>query len=123
MCEISEIIKESLDDIKGFASADAIIGKTIKTDAGVSIIPISKMTVGFIGGGVDYGQKKLAQNQNFGGGSGAAISITPIALLTIKEDSTVNLIPIEKDKNGSDKIFSMLERTPEIIAKIKSSMS
>ena len=81
------------------------------------------MTVGFIGGGVDYGQKKLAQNQNFGGGSGAAVSITPIALLAIKDDSTVNLIPIEKDKNGSDKIFSVLERTPEIIGKIKSSMS
>ena len=120
---MSEIIKESLDGIKGFASTDAIIGKTIKTDSGVSIIPISKMTVGFIGGGVDYGQKKLAQNQNFGGGSGAAVSITPIALLAIKDDSTVNLIPIEKDKNGSDKIFSVLERTPEIIGKIKSSMS
>ena len=123
MCEMSEIIKESLDGIKVFASTDAIIGKTIKTDSGVSIIPISKMTVGFIGGGVDYGQKKLAQNQNFGGGSGAAVSITPIALLAIKDDSTVNLIPIEKDKNGSDKIFSVLERTPEIIGKIKSSMS
>ena len=123
MCEMSEIIKESLDGIKGFASTDAIIGKTIKPDSGVSIIPISKMTVGFIGGGVDYGQKKLAQNQNFGGGSGAAVSITPIALLAIKDDSTVNLIPIEKDKNGSDKIFSVLERTPEIIGKIKSSMS
>ena len=123
MREMSEIIKESLDGIKGFASTDAIIGKTIKTDGGVSIIPISKMTVGFVGGGVDYGQKKLSQNQNFGGGSGAAVSITPIALLAIKQDSTVNLIPIEKEKSGCDKIFSVLERAPEILGKIKSSMS
>jgi len=123
MSEMNEIIKESLDGIKAFADTDAIIGKSIRTDSGVSIIPISKLTIGFIGGGVDYGQKKLSQNQNFGGGSGAGVSITPIAFLTVKDDSTVNLIPIEKEKNGSDKIFSVLERSPEIIGKIKNSFS
>ena len=120
---MSEIIKASLDGIKAFANTEAVIGNPINTDAGIIIIPISKLSVGFIGGGLDYGQKKITHSQNFGGGSGTGVSITPIAFLTIAPDSTVNLIPVDASKHGADKILSFLERTPEIIDKIKKLMS
>ena len=123
MSDMSEIIKASLESIKDFIDADSVVGNHINTPAGVTIIPISKLTVGFIGGGADYGQKKLTHTQNFGGGSGAGVSITPIAFLTVTKDATVNLIPISNGKRNPDKFLSFIERSPEIIEKVKSIMA
>ena len=123
MSDMSEIIKSSLDGIKTFADAESVIGNSINTPSGVTIIPISKLTVGFLGGGVDYGQKKLTHVQNFGGGSGAGVSITPIAFLTVTPSGDINLINVNDPKECSGKLFSLIERSPEIIDKIKGIMS
>jgi len=123
MSDMSEIIKESLEGIKSFADTEVITGTVINTPSGVTIIPISKLTVGFAGGGFDYGQKRLPQGQGFGSGSGTGISITPIAFLTVKQDSSVNLIPLNDDRSNIDKIFSAIERSPEIIEKIRNTLS
>ena len=122
MSEMSDIIKASLDGIKEFADIDTVIGRVITTPSGVTVIPISKMTVAFAGGGLDYGQKKFAQ-QNFGSGSGTGITITPIAFLTIGADSTANLISLQSADGNTDRVLSLLERSPEIIERIKGIMS
>lgn len=123
MSDMSEIIKASLDGIKNFADTETVIGNVITTPSGVTIIPISKLTVGFAGGGIDYGQKKLSHMQNFGGGSGTGISITPIAFLTVANDSSVNLISIDDGQATADRFFSLVERSPEIIERIKEILS
>lgn len=123
MSDMSEIIKESLDGIKNFADVDSVIGKVINTPSGVTVIPISKLTVGFAGGGFDYGQKKMSPAQNFGGGSGTGISITPVAFLAVTPDSGVSLIPLNKEKDSTDRIISVIERSPEIIERIKNTLS
>ena len=123
MSDISEIIKSSLESIKTFANTNVIIGDPISTSAGITLIPISKLTVGFIGGGVDYGQKKIAHTQNFGGGSGTGLSITPIAILTVDRDANTGVIPLNEKKQLSDKFFSFIERSPELIDRFKSIMT
>jgi sporulation protein YtfJ len=123
MSDMSEIIKASLDGIKNFADTETVIGNVITTPSGVTVIPISKLTVGFAGGGIDYGQKKLSHMQNFGGGSGTGISITPIAFLTVANDSSVNLISIDDGQATADRFFSLVERSPEIIERIKDILS
>ena len=123
MSDMSEIIKESLEGIKSFADTQKIIGDVIITPSGVTIIPISKLTVGFAGGGVDYGQKKLSNVQNFGCASGTGVSITPLAFLTISPDSTVNIISVNDEKSTSDRFITMIEHSPEIIQRIKNVMS
>ena len=122
MSDMSEIIKASLEGIKSFADAQTVVGKLINTPSGVTVIPISKLSVGFIGGGADYGQKKITHAQNFGGGSGAGVSITPIAFLTITPDGSIDVLPINEKRNISDKLISFIDRSPEIIDKIKSIM-
>ena len=122
MSDMSEIIKASLEGIKCFADAQTVVGKLISTPSGVTVIPISKISVGFLGGGADYGQKKLTHAQNFGGGSGAGVSITPIAFLTITPTGDVNVLSVNEKKNISDKLMSIIDRSPEIIEKIKSVM-
>lgn len=122
MSDMSEIIKASLEGIKSFADAQTVVGKLINTPSGVTVIPISKLSVGFIGGGADYGQKKITHAQNFGGGSGAGVSITPIAFLTITPDGSIDVLPVNEKRNISDKLISFIDRSPEIIDKIKSIM-
>lgn len=122
MSDMSEIIKASLEGIKSFADAQTIVGKLITTPSGVTVIPISKLSVGFIGGGADYGQKKLTHAQNFGGGSGAGVSITPIAFLTIAPDGSIDVLNVNEKKSIADKLVSLVDRSPEIIDKIKSIM-
>ena len=119
MSEMSEIIKASLDGIKSFTDMHNVIGEAINTPAGVTVIPVSKITVGFAGGGADYGQKKLTQSQNFGGGSGTGLSITPIAFLTVSKEFGANLITISESDSNIDKLYSLMERAPDIINNIK----
>lgn len=121
---MGDIIKTSLDGIKGFTDIENAIGSPIHTPSGVTVIPISKVTIGFATGGLDFGQKKLVSNQNFGGGGGSGVSITPIAFLTVGKNSEVNLIPISQTSNASiDHALSVIEHSPEIIRKIKDAMS
>ena len=59
-----------------------------------------------------------------GGGSGAGISISPIAFLSVSPDASVSIIPLSLDaKSGVDRISSIIERSPEIIDRIKKALS
>ena len=117
---ISDIIKASLDGVRSFTDMDTVIGNAIHTPSGVTVIPVSKISVGFAGGGLDIGGKKLTSNQNYGTGTGSGVSVTPIAFLTIGRDAEINLISIDQKVNTSvDRVTSLIERSPEIIQKIK----
>ncbi len=122
--KMSDIIKSSLEGIRGFTDVDVGIGKAIQTPSGVTVIPISKISVGMATGGVDYGTKKFIGTQNFGGGGTTGVSVTPMAFLTVNANAEVNLISLQ-DKGESDvsKIASIIERSPEIIEKIKNALT
>lgn len=121
--KMSDIIKASLEGVRDFTGMDTVIGNAINTQSGVTVIPVSKVSVGFAGGGIDFGAKKMISNQNFGGGSGTGIIITPIAFLTVSPDASVNLIHIaEKTASGVDRIVSLIESSPDIIEKIKNTL-
>ena len=120
--KMSDIIKASMDGIKSFTDMETVIGNAITTPNGVTVIPVSKVAMGIATGGIDYGGGGASSDQNFGGGGGTGLAITPIAFLTVGRDAEVNLIHI----NGGadvDKIVNLVERTPEIIEKIKNALS
>jgi len=123
--KMSDIIKSSLDGIKSFTDVDMGIGNAIHTPSGVTVIPISKISVGMATGGVDYGTKKLIGTQNFGGGGTTGVSVTPMAFLTVNSNAEVNLISLTDKGIESDisKITSLIEHSPEIIEKIKNALS
>ena len=120
---MSDIIRASLEGVKEFTGMDTVIGNAINTPSGVTVIPVSKVSVGFAGGGIDYGNKKMISPPNFGGGSGTGVSITPIAFLTVGPDATVNLIHISGQSISTvDRVASLIEASPEIIEKIKNAL-
>ncbi len=121
---MSDIIKTSLEGIRNFTDSENAIGAPIQTPSGVTVIPISKVSIGFATGGLDYNTKRLMGNQNFGGGGGTGVSITPIAFLTVGKNAEVNLIPVNTSPISSiDHAISLIEKSPEIIQKIKNTLS
>ena len=70
--KMSDLIKASLEGIKDFTDVDTVFGKAVTTPSGVTVIPVSKISLGFATGGLDLQPKKVLSPTNFGGGSGAA---------------------------------------------------
>lgn len=122
--KMSDIIRSSLEGIKSFTNVDMGVGNAIHTPSGVTVIPISKISVGMATGGIDYGTKKIIGTQNFGGGGTTGVSVTPLGFLTVNEKCEVNLITLKDEPESSiSKISSLIERSPEIIEKIKNALS
>ena len=121
--KMSDIIKASMDGIKSFTDMETAIGNAITTPNGVTVIPVSKVSMGIATGGIDYGDRKASSSQNFGGGGGSGLSITPIAFLTVGRDAEINLIHVNSGGADVDRIASLIERSPEIIERIKSVLS
>lgn len=121
--KIPEIIRSSLENIRSMVDANTVVGDPIATAAGTTIIPISKISVGIASGGVDYNPKKEAQPrpQNFGGGGGTGLTVAPAGFLVIDRHGDVEYINVnQKGKpDPVDQIADLVERTPDIIAKIK----
>lgn len=122
--KMSDMIRASLDGIKDFTDVDTVFGKAITTPAGVTVIPVSKVSVGFATGGLDIPGKHTIGHNNFGGGSGSGVSITPVAFLTVGKDSEINLIQIgNSEVSVIDRACDLIENSPSIIEKIKKTFS
>ena len=122
--KIPEIIRSSMENIRSMVDANTIIGDPVAATGGTVIIPVSKVSVGIATGGVDYNAKKDVQlrPQNFGGGGGTGLSVVPVGFLICDKHGDVEFISV--NTNGKpdpvDHIADLVERTPDIIAKIKS---
>ncbi|MBQ7384690.1 MAG: sporulation protein YtfJ [Clostridia bacterium] len=122
--KIPEIIKSSLENIRSAVDANTVVGEPIITQNGITIIPISKVSVGVATGGVDYNSKKENQpsrQQNFGGGGGTGLTMVPVGFLVVSADGDVDFINVgmKGKPDPVDQIADLVERTPDIIAKIK----
>lgn len=119
---MSEYLHSSLEGIKSIAGMDTIIGHAINTPSGVTVIPVSKVTMGFASGSLDVGGKRLGAGAGAGGGGGTGVSITPVAFLAIGKDADIRLIPIADTIGNVDKITTLIERAPDLIEKIKGAL-
>ena len=120
---IKEMINSSLDQVRTIIDADTIVGKQIVTPSGVVIIPISKVSMGFASGGLDMPNKQN-QHKNFGGGGGTGVTVSPLGFLVITPDGRVEMLPMVQEKSGPiEQIAEILDRTPDIIDRVKSVFS
>jgi len=112
---IERIMDNTLTKIKTFIDANTTIGAPITTADGISIIPISKIALGFLTGGGEYGDISLENYSTypFLGGSGAGVSISPIGFL-ISNGESVKLVNIE-DKNTLETILEVLPKITKSI--------
>lgn len=111
---IEGLIGASLEKIKQMVDVETIIGDPITTADGITIIPVSKVSFGFASGGSDISSKSA--KDLFGGGSGAGVTISPIAFIVIA-NGDVKLLQMSMNANSSNAVVNMI---PDVIEKITS---
>ena len=125
--KLQEIIQSSLENIRSMIDANTVIGNPINTPSGTVIIPVSKISMGFASGGMDFNGKNeeamRARLQNFGGGGGTGLSISPVGFLVVGADGDMINVGMEAQSGAIEQVAGVIERSPEIIAKIRSVFS
>ena len=104
----------ALQRIKEMVDSNTIIGEPITMADGTLILPVSKGSFGFGSGGSDFPSK--TPKELFGGGSGAGVSISPIAFLVVKDGNVKMLQLASQEANATDRIINAL---PDVLDKLQ----
>ena len=111
--KVQALISESMSKIHEMTDADTVMGNPVTVD-GATIIPVSKISYGFAGGGTDL--PTTTDKECFGGGSGAGVTIQPLGFLVIS-DGDVRFLQINLDTSTSSAVVNMI---PEVFSKVQS---
>ena len=94
---INDLISSSMDKIKTIVDSSTIVGEKVVTDDGSTIIPISKVSVGYVVGGGEYADlssRRVANHFPMAGGSSGGMSVTPVGFL-IETKGEVKFVNVE----------------------------
>ena len=111
--KLPNMLESTIQKIKEMVDVNSVIGAPITTPDGVTIIPVSKVSVGFGGGGSDFTTKssRPGEDNPFGGGAGGGVKVTPICFLIVK-DGAVRMMPVaEPASTTADRIVEMVPDT------------
>ena len=116
---INDIMETSMEKIKEMVDVNTIIGDPFETYDGTMIIPVSKVSFGLAAGGAEYGAGSSSGNSApskypFGGGSGAGVSITPIAFI-VANDNEVRVMSLNSN-TATEKLVDLI---PTVIDKVR----
>ena len=107
--KLPNMLENTIQKIREMVDVNSVIGTPITTADGVTIIPVSRVSVGFGGGGSDFTTKN-GENP-FGGGVGGGVKVSPVCFLIVK-DGAVRMMPVaEPASSTADRIVEMLPDT------------
>lgn len=114
---LPNMLEHTIAKIREMVDSNSVVGQPITTPDGVTIIPVSKISVGFGGGGSDFVSKNLNKQENpFGGGAGGGVKVTPVCFLVVK-DGNVRMMPVATPANTTaDRLVEMVPDTLDKIA-------
>ena len=106
----------TMSKIRDMIDVNTVVGDPITTPNGATIIPVTKVSIGYGSGGSDFSMKSTPANREnpFGGGAGAGIKITPVAFLVIRGDN-VRMLPVAEPASTS--MDRLIELLPDLIDK------
>ena len=111
---LPNMLERTLAKLREMVDVSSVIGDPIVV-GDVTILPISKVSVGFGGGGSDYTKSGVSNDVPFGGGLGGGVKVPPIAFLVVKGES-VRMIPVAAPANTTaDRVVEMV---PDVLDKI-----
>jgi len=115
---IENLMTNTMENLRDMIDVNTIVGDPVEAKDGTLILPISKVSFGFASGGTEFSDNITKDSPSdkfpFGGGSGAGVSVKPVAFLVLKEN-TVRLLSLDS-QNTYDK---MVDTIPQIIDLIK----
>lgn len=110
MSSIQEAMNLTMEKLRDMIDVNTVVGQPITTPDGTTLIPVSKVSFGFASGGTD------GNNLRFGAGSGAGVSIIPLAFIVVSQGN-VRMIYVEPPTNSTlDKAVDLI---PGILEKFK----
>ncbi len=94
---IGELMQTAMASIKDMVDVNTVIGEAVSTAGGATIIPISKVSFGYVtaGGDLNAGETRHGEASvdfPFAGGSGAGVSVQPVGFLVV-QDGGVRMLP------------------------------
>lgn len=117
---IENMMTTTMDSIRDMVDVNTVIGEAITTQDGSTVIPVSKVSFGFVAGGGEYrcacGPKSTEDSGRtpFAGGTGAGVTIHPVGFLVTSEDS-VRLLPTQPYA-PADRIIELM---PQLMCEVK----
>lgn len=114
---VENLMESTMKNLREMIDANTVVGEPIEIKPDMHIVPISRLTFGFASGGSEFSPPRQNPEEGiypFGGGSGAGVSVKPVAFLVIKGDS-IRTIPLDQD-NTYDRI---VDSVPQVIDLIK----
>lgn len=131
--KLNEVIQGALEKVKELSDTGTIIGQPIEMPGGSVIVPVSKVSLGFVSGGIDYLSKHSKPDttkgdvMNFGGAGTTGLTVTPIGFLVGQPTGDVQFLPVAAapgaPNNLIDSVTALLERSPAIVEKFKNLFS
>ena len=113
---LSELMRATMEQIRAVADANTIIGAPIQAE-GVTLIPVSRMSIGVGTGGTEFSTKKqqAGGDNAFGGGGAASAKLEPVAFLVIR-DGNVKLLPVFPAPATT--LDRVIDTVPEVVDKV-----
>jgi sporulation protein YtfJ len=114
---IHELLSSTMENLKDMVDVNTIIGEPIVTQDGTTLIPISKVSVGFASGGTDFQKKNAVPGEGsaFGGGGGAGVTVSPVAFVVVSDGMT-RILPVNEPADTS--LDRILEMVPDVVNKV-----
>ena len=111
--KVQELLGVSMEKVKNMVDVDTVVGTPITVANDITLIPVSKVSCGFAGGGSDLPTKN-PNKELFGGGTGVGMNITPIAFIVVN-NGNVQMLPVVAKPDSNDRLVNMI---PEMVDKV-----
>jgi sporulation protein YtfJ len=118
---IEALMKTTMESLKQMVDVNTIVGDPVETVDGTVIIPISRVTFGFASGGGEYEKKSEGKQGGdklpFAGGTGAGVSVQPVAFMVVGKEHT-KLLPA----SSGGMVERLVEMAPQLLEELQSSI-
>lgn len=119
---IESIMTTTMENIRDMVDVNTVIGDPVSTPDGSTVIPISRVSFGFVAGGGEYGVNNAPQGIDpalpFAGGTGAGVTVHPMGFLYLNQDQ-VRLLPAQHYAP----IDHIIEMVPQVLGDVRRMIS
>lgn len=113
---IGALMESTMENVKKLLHTETVVGDPIVTPDGITLVPVSKVSVGFGGGGVEFGAARKDGTQPYGGGNATGVKIDPIGFLVIK-DGVVRMVDVTPP--ASNTVDRIIDLVPQVIDRVE----
>ncbi len=113
--KIDSIMEKTAEKLTGLVDVNTVIGSPVITASGAQVIPFTKVTMGYLSGGGEYGEVKKIENDEclpFAGGAGTVVNVKPAGFL-IDDGKECRIVRV-----ADDPLDGLIEKAGDLIGKL-----